>query len=123
MFSTTVSVLLALTGVTMLFHRVGMWACMRYLRRPRLQAGDPTFPPLTLLKPIKGIEDGLAENLRSFFEQDYPGALQIVFTSTDANDPGMAIAHEVARDYPQIEVVFVHARDDFGLNPKVSNMQ
>jgi ceramide glucosyltransferase len=124
MFSTLVSVLLALTGVAVLLHRIGMWATWRYLARtpePTVPAG--ALPPISLLKPIKGLEDGLEGNLRSFFEQEYPGAIQIVFTSTAAHDPGMAVARQVARDYPHIESAFVHARDDFGLNPKVANMQ
>ena len=124
MFSTLVSVLLALTGVAVLLHRIGMWATWRYLaRNPEPTAADGALPPITLLKPIKGLEDGLEANLRSFFEQDYPGAIQIVFTSTAAHDPGMAIARRIALEYPQVESAFVHARDDFGLNPKVANMQ
>jgi ceramide glucosyltransferase len=123
MFSTLVSVLLALTGVAVLLHRIGMWATWRYLaRNPEPAPPDGPLPPISLLKPIKGLEDGLEANLRSFFEQDYPGPIQIVFTSTAAHDPGMAIARGIALEYPQVESVFVHARDDFGLNPKVANM-
>lgn len=123
MFSTLTSVLLALAGVAVLMHRIGMWATWRYFARtPQPVASEGPLPPISLLKPIKGLEDGLEANLRSFFEQDYPGSMQIVFTSTAAHDPGMAVARDVARDYPHVEAVFVHARDDFGLNPKVANM-
>jgi ceramide glucosyltransferase len=123
MFSTAASVLLALTGVAVLLHRVGMWATFRYTGRARAHAPSAPLPPLTLLKPIKGTEDGLEDNLRSFYTQDYPAALQIVFTSTDAADPGMAVARKVAADYPHVRTDFVLAREDFGMNPKVSNMQ
>ncbi len=123
MFSTAVSVLLALTGVAVLLHRIGIWATFRYTTRARSHTFGGLLPPLTLLKPIKGSEDGLEDNLRSFYEQDYPAPLQIVFTSTDVADPGMAIARRVATAYPQVETEFVLARDDFGMNPKVSNMQ
>ena len=122
MFSTLVSVLLGLTGVAVSLHCIGMWATWRYLgRKPRPSAAPP-FPPLSLLKPLKGDEDGLETNLVSFFEQDYPGALQVVFTSTDADDPALAVARRVARRYPHVAASFVHARADFGMNPKVSNM-
>jgi ceramide glucosyltransferase len=123
MFSTTVSVLLALTGVAVVFHRVGMWAALRYRARarPALDA-DQALPPLSLLKPVKGVEDELEANLRSFYDQDYPAPLQIVFTSTEPDDPGIAIARRVSAGYPRVETSFVLARDDFGLNPKVSNM-
>jgi ceramide glucosyltransferase len=118
-----VSVLLALTGVAVLLHRIGMWATFRFTARSRPHTTRAVLPPLTLLKPIKGVEDGLEDNLRSFYAQEYPAALQIVFTSTDAADPGMAVARRVAADHPQLRTEFVLARDDFGSNPKVSNMQ
>lgn len=123
MFSNAVSVLLALTGVAVLLHRIGMWATFRFARRSAANEASGPLPPLTLLKPIKGTEDGLEDNLRSFFTQEYPAALQIVFTSTDASDPGMAVARRVAADHPHVRTEFVLAREDFGLNPKVSNMQ
>jgi ceramide glucosyltransferase len=124
MFSTLVSVLLGLTGVAVLLHAIGMWATWRYLgRKPAHTATRPAaLPPLSLLKPVKGDEDGLEANLVSFFDQDYPGALQVVFTSTDAGDPGMAVARRVAQRYPHVECAFVLARPDYGMNPKVSNM-
>lgn len=123
MFSTFVSVLLGLTGVAVLLHSVGMWAALRYTRRTRRCLPDGPLPPLTLLKPIKGLEDGFEDNLRSFYEQDYPGPLQIVFSSTETDDPGIEVARRIASDFPHVQTDFVVARDDFGLNPKVSNMQ
>jgi len=122
MFSTSAALLLALTGVALLLHRIGMWATFRYAKRVHAPLPEQTLPPITLLKPIKGTEDGLAENLRSFYAQDYPAPRQVVFTSTDSGDPGMAVARRVAAEYPHVQTEFVFARDDFGLNPKVSNM-
>lgn len=123
MFSTTVSVLLGLTGVALLFHRVGMFAALRFVDRQRSAQLPESLPAVTLLKPIKGLEDGIEDNLRSFFEQAYPGPLQIVFCSIDPQDPGIAVARAVAARYPHVEAEFVVSRDDFGLNPKVSNMR
>ena len=131
MFSTTVSILLGLAGVALIFHRVGIFAALRFVKRAanrdRAADGDRALagplPPLTLLKPLKGLEDGLEENLASFYAQDYPGPLQIVFASTEPDDPGIAVARAVAARYPQIASDFVCSRADYGLNPKVSNMR
>jgi ceramide glucosyltransferase len=75
-----------------------------------------------VLKPIKGLEDELELNLRSFFEQRYPAPLQFVFSSTEPGDPGIALAQRVAADYPGLDVRFVISDAGFGNNPKVANL-
>jgi ceramide glucosyltransferase len=126
MFSAAVSICLALTAVALLLHRLGVWATLRHTRHTRhMDDGtgrDCSSEPLTVLKPIKGLEEQLEQNLRSFFEQQYPAPLQFVFASTEPNDPGIALARQVAADYPALRVRFVTSDAAFGLNPKVSNL-
>ncbi len=81
----------------------------------------PELPPVSILKPLKGDEDRLAENLRSFFQQDYP-RFEIVFATTEPDDPALAVARAVAADYPEVPVRFAHSDAGFGLNPKVCNL-
>lgn len=122
MFSPIVSIFLGLTAVGVLLHLVGLWSMLRMTRR-RPQIADPaSLPPLTLLKPVKGLEDALGNNLRSLLSQDYPAPLQVVFCATDAADPGLALARRVAADHPGVEARFVISNADYGHNPKVSNM-
>lgn len=120
MFSDPVSICLAMTAVALLLHRLALWATARHLR-PQ-PAGPPVQLPLTVLKPIKGLEDELELNLRSFFEQRYPAPLQFVFSSTEPFDPGIALAQQVAADYPGLDVRFVISDAGFGNNPKVANL-
>ncbi|HEX7479483.1 MAG TPA: hypothetical protein VF331_16890, partial [Polyangiales bacterium] len=101
MFSAPVSICLALTAVALVLHRLGVWATFRHTQAPKNLAdlapapgpgGSLPWPALTVLKPIKGLEEELEQNLRSFFEQDYPAPLQLVFASTEVGDPGIAVA-------------------------------
>ena len=78
---------------------------------------------MTLLKPFKGMEDELGENLQSFFEQRYPAPVQIVFASTEADDPALVLARELAAKYPEADTAFVKADPGYGLNPKVCNLK
>jgi ceramide glucosyltransferase len=112
---------LAVTAVALVMHRLAHWATLRHIDR-----APPPSPvaiePLTVLKPIKGEEEELEQNLRSFFEQEYPAPLQLVFASTEPADPGIQLARRIAQEYPAIATRFVLSDPAFGNNPKVSNL-
>jgi ceramide glucosyltransferase len=79
-------------------------------------------PPVTILKPLHLGEPGLSENLESFFAQDYPGAVQIVFGVHDAKDPAIAVVEELRARYPHLDTVIVADGALHGSNAKVSNL-
>jgi ceramide glucosyltransferase len=109
-----------------IFFGLGIWSTRRHLRlaRTAAQLDGASYPPISLLKPVKGLEEDLEANLRTFFEQDYPAALEIVFSAEEpATDEGIAVARRVAAEYPNVPVRFVASNPDFGLNPKVANLE
>lgn len=63
-------------------------------------------PPVSIVKPLSGGDDGLEENLESFFALDYP-AYEIVFSFARREDPAFAIALAVADRHPNVRSVFV----------------
>ncbi len=113
---------LALAGIAFAFYLVALWATRRHLREEPAVAPPEALPPVSLLKPLKGLEDALEENLESFFLQDYPAAYEIVFATTDEDDPALDVARRVAERHPEVPVRFVLSDDAFGLNPKVANL-
>lgn len=74
-------------------------AAVRYraVRPAPLQIGVP----ISVLKPLAGIDDGLEENLRTFFEQKYP-TFEILFAVRTAGDPAIAVAERLRARYPQV---------------------
>ena len=65
---------------------------------------DPKiFPSVTMLKPLHGLEPGLEENLKSFFDQDYPGPIQLVFGVQDPRDPAIAVVNALIAAHPGID--------------------
>ncbi|MCA9576922.1 MAG: glycosyltransferase [Polyangiales bacterium] len=114
--------LLCAAGAVGLFL-LGVWSTVRHTSLPTPTIEDDAYPPISLLKPIKGTEESLEQNLRSFFEQDYPAPFELVFASCEDGDPGIALARRVARDYPHVPVAFVRSDSSFGLNPKVANLK
>jgi ceramide glucosyltransferase len=115
-------VLVACAVGSLSLYLMGFWATLRHVRQPAASLPDEDYPPITLVKPIKGDEEALADNLRTFLVQDYPAPVEIVFASTEPDDPGMEVARQVAAEHPEIKTRFVQSDPSFGLNPKVSNL-
>jgi ceramide glucosyltransferase len=128
---TLTTVLVVLSAVALCFYLLGVFSAWLHVRGRRASApaqginagARAQLPPISLLKPIKGLEEDLERCLRSFFEQDYPGELEIVFASAYRDDPGMLVARRVAQSYPAVRARFVLSDENWGLNPKVSNLQ
>jgi ceramide glucosyltransferase len=59
------------------------------------------LPPVSILKPVHGLEARLKENIESFFRQDYPD-YEILFAADDADDPVLEVVREVCGRYPQV---------------------
>jgi ceramide glucosyltransferase len=91
------------------------------LRGPKPAGVPVTSPAVTLLKPLCGAEDGLYENLRSFFRQEYR-EYQIVFGVRDGADPAIGIVEQLVREFPDIPTEVVINAQQHGSNRKVSNL-
>jgi ceramide glucosyltransferase len=88
----------------------------------RPQPAPEPAPDLTILKPLHGDETGLYENLASFCEQDYSGAVQIVFGVENPNDPAIAVVERLRAAYPGKVLELVVEPRAVGSNPKVANL-
>ena len=62
---------------------------------------DSALPPVSLLKPVHGSESCLAENIESFFLQDYP-RYEIIFAADEPDDAALPLVREICARYPQI---------------------
>lgn len=76
-------------------------------RREEQAALTSTFlPPVSVLKPLHGTEDGLERNLETFFEQSYP-EFELLFCARHESDAGLQLAREVGTRYPQVKAKYV----------------
>ena len=77
--------LLALVAGSLVYCVLTIVAAARYRSvLPRLRR---TRPPISVLKPLAGVDEGLEENLRSFFEQKY-SVFEILFAVRERGGPG-----------------------------------
>lgn len=117
-------ILTGLAGVGGIYALLSAWLVDRFAAR---RAGPPTpvcpvFAPVTILKPLHGAEPGLAEALETFFRQDYPAPIQIVFGVQSKTDPAIRIVEALCDRYPAVPADLVVSARVHGDNAKVSNL-
>ena len=79
-------------------HCCHTWSFDGLLRNAVVQ--ESCSIPISILKPLKGIDDDLEHNLTSFCKQTHP-QYEIIFGAADASDPALPIARRVARLIPK----------------------
>ncbi len=101
---------------------LGTWVALQKLRKPppRLDQAFTLFP-VSILKPIKGIDPNLESNLETFFKLDYP-EYELIFSVADAWDPALSLIERVISQNPKVRARVLVGDVQQGLNPKVNNM-
>ncbi|WP_298273472.1 bacteriohopanetetrol glucosamine biosynthesis glycosyltransferase HpnI [Geobacter sp.] len=96
-------------------------ACARsWFGRRRPAPGH--VPPITILKPVKGMDAGSFDNFASFCRQEYPAAVQIVFACAAADDPVIPVIRRLMAAFPAADIDLVVDGVIHGPNYKVSNL-
>lgn len=80
-----------------------------------------SFSPVSILKPLKGLDDGLFDNLESFCNLDYPH-YELIFALQNRNDPAYKVVNKIKDKYPLKDISIVVEHCNEGLNPKVNNL-
>ena len=93
--------------------------CVHLRLRGRHEPRGGPVPGVSVLKPLKGVDDGLEANLRSLAEQAYAGRFELILGAADVDDPALDVALRVRRAFPEVNIKLVAGREGEGLNPKV----
>lgn len=113
-----------LAGLALLSLLINLWQWVMAARFPlhRRVAAPVPAPGVTLLKPLKGCDAETEACLRSWFNQDYPGPLQILFGAASDQDPVCGLVRRLMAEYPQRNAQLMICAERFGANAKVSTL-
>ena len=91
----------------------------RFFKRPPQKTNFT--PPVTVLKPVRGLEKNLQHNLRTIATQDYPH-YQVIYSVQDPQDPAYPIIKDIQAEFGSDRVSVVISRVEAGANGKVNNL-
>lgn len=77
----------------------------RYVVKPRsptANAGADAVEGVSILRPLKGLDPNMFENLETSFLQVYP-KFEIIFSAADEDDQALAVVRELIAKYPHID--------------------
>ncbi|HLP75680.1 MAG TPA: glycosyltransferase [Candidatus Paceibacterota bacterium] len=115
---------LILGSLAVLGFALLLWQWLAAMRFPLHRRETPSANPaaITLLKPLKGCDAATEDCLRSWFSQDYAGAVQILFGVVSNDDPVCAIVQKLMQEFPSCDAKLIVVSNLIGTNAKVSKL-
>lgn len=110
--------LLALAGCG--YSLFALWAARGFLK-PEAARGD-FYPPVTILKPVKGLDPAMDEAFASHCRQEYAGECEILFGVSSLDDPAVAAIERLQKTFPEQSIRVVECPEKLGPNGKLSNL-
>lgn len=114
--------LLLVIGLTAVLLLWVAYAVTWRTARSNLPAATPKRRGISVLKPLKGVEQGLADNLRAMLGQTHPD-FEVIFGADDEQDPALELARSISAEFPDRRTLVVSGSAADGLNPKVRLLQ
>jgi ceramide glucosyltransferase len=124
LYSVTRELIFVAALVPLVFYFFSAWAAWRFFQNARSRdaknSGD-FAPPVSILKPLRGLDRGAYDNFASFCRQEYP-EYEILFAVSNESDPAVPVVHRLIRDFPRIPIQLLINPETKGTNDKVGKL-
>jgi len=101
------------------YYLAATLAAIGFFGRQKARPTKPFEPPLSILKPVRGVDFASYENFASFCGQDYPD-YEILFGVGDDTDPAVPLIRRLAKEFPQHKIRLFIGPEPLGANRKVN---
>jgi ceramide glucosyltransferase len=105
------------------YYALAIFSGLGYLRRlKKLPPFDRSFaPPVSVLKPVRGVDREAYDNFASMCGLDYP-EYEIVFAVSETDDPVIPLIQRLQRDFPETSIRLIAGVEQLGVSPKMNNL-
>jgi ceramide glucosyltransferase len=117
------SFLLLFAIFPLVYYILSLYNIVEYFRSVRRlpPRNDAFVPPVSILKPVRGIDSEAYENFSSYCRLNYPN-YEIIFAVTDPSDPIVPVIKKLQQDFPKTRIRLATSVERLGQNNKISNL-
>lgn len=105
---TVIYFLTAIACISAAYQLTALIACLRQLLRQATVVRNPR--PVSILKPVRGLDPDFYAAIRSHATQDYPVPFEILFGAADPSDPCLPEVEKLQREFPQLPIRVVDTK-------------
>jgi ceramide glucosyltransferase len=112
--------LLFVAAIPFVYYGIALFSCWRYFVTAKL-ASNGFAPPVSILKPVRGLDPEAYDNFASFARQDYP-VYEILFCVGDLSDPAFPVLQQIQQDFPETKIRIIVGSGRQATNDKVAKL-
>jgi len=113
--------LLAFAAIPFIYYSLVLFSAWRFFSiKPVVQTQTFT-PPISNLKPVRGLDPDAYENFASFCRQDYP-EYEVIFCVGDREDPALPVIERIKKDFPATKIRVLFGSGRVAVNDKVAKL-
>src|SRR5260370_19698644 len=116
---------LVLAAAPLAYYVLSLYSVLDYFRRLRRSPSpllkSSYFPPVSILKPVRGVDCEAYENFASYCLLDYP-KYELIFAVADSDDPAVPVIEKLQTDFPRCSIRLIKGAERVGANSKVNSL-
>jgi len=116
-----VLILFGIAAIPFIYYLLVIYSSWRFFRQPEPTPDSAYTPPVSILKPFRGLDPDAYENLASFCRQDYPD-YEMIFCVDPDDDTVRPVVEKLQRDFPAREIRVLYGSGRIASNDKVAKL-
>jgi ceramide glucosyltransferase len=111
-------------AIPFVFYFLAIYSSSRYFRQSRKEEAKSLdfTPPVSILKPVRGLDPHAYDNFASFCRQDYP-EYELIFCVTDQTDPSVPVIQKLMSEFLERKIRLLYSAGHTALNDKVAKLR